>query len=39
MKNKIFINLIVASMIFSLSLTAQFNPEELAERAKWEKFL
>jgi hypothetical protein len=39
MKNKIFINLIVASMIFSLPLTAQFNPEELAKREKWEKFL
>jgi len=39
MKSKIFINLIVVSMIFSLPLYAQFNPEELAERAKWEKFL
>ena len=39
MKNKIFIYLIVASMIFSLQLSAQFNPEELAERVKWEKFL
>jgi len=39
MKNKIFFSLIVTSMIFFLSLAAQFNPEELAERAKWEKFL
>ena len=39
MKNKVFINLIVASMIFSLPLAAQFKPEELAERVKWEEFL
>lgn len=39
MKNKIFISLIVTSMIFSLPLSAQFNPEELAERVKWEEFL
>ncbi len=39
MKNKIFINLIVVSMIFSLPLYAQFNPEEIKEKVKWEKFL
>ena len=39
MKNKIFINLVVVSMIFSLPLYAQFNPEEIKEKVKWEKFL
>jgi len=39
MKNKIFINLIVASLVFSIQLVAQFKPEELQERVKWEEFL